>query len=90
MTQRHSHEATLSDACFTALTTALRGIQPDLADRPIDRADSMVALGIDSVDRAEVLLLAMDTLGIDVPITRFHGAANLGELADMLHASRTA
>lgn len=80
----------MSDACFTALTTALRHIQPDLTDRPIGRADSMAALGIDSVDRAEALLLTLDALGIDAPITRFHGAANLGELADMLHAHQTA
>ena len=79
----------MSDACFAALTAALRQVQPELTSRPIAREDSMVALGIDSVDRAEVLLLAMDALGIDAPITRFHGAANLGELADLLHGSQT-
>ena len=78
-----------SDASFTALITAIRGIQPDLVDRPIARDDSMAELGLDSVDRAEVLLLAMDSLGITAPITRFHGAPNIGELADMLDANRT-
>jgi acyl carrier protein len=71
------------------LINVLRGIQPDLAERSIVREDSMVVLGIDSVDRLEVLLLAMEELHVDASLTRFHGAANLGELADMLHACRT-
>lgn len=80
----------MEDEGFKALIAALRGIMPELGGQTVSREDSLAALGVNSIDRAEILLVAMDALQIDAPISRFHGAANIGELADRLNAARAA
>lgn len=79
-----------TDDSMTALVTAIRSVLPELSDRRLGRDDSMVELGLGSVDRAEVLLLALEALELDASILRFHGARNLGEVADLMDALRGA
>jgi polyketide biosynthesis acyl carrier protein len=80
----------VEDDGFNALIAALRGLMPELAGQAVARGDSLAALGVNSIDRAEILLLAMEAMQIDAPVSRFHGAANIGELADRLNAARHA
>jgi len=47
---------------------------------------SITALGGNSIDRAEVAMLSMETLGLRMPRTALTGARNLGELARLLAA----
>jgi polyketide biosynthesis acyl carrier protein len=79
-----------SDAVFAALLAQIRDVVPELEGQDISRVHSMVDLGVNSIERSEVLLLTLDALGLKVSPVAFHGARNLGELTDLLHAKLTA
>lgn len=58
-------------------------IAPELEEVPISQTDSLKNLGIDSVNRAEVLMMVMEDLSLNIPRIELAGAKNIGELADL-------
>ncbi|MCX2725788.1 acyl carrier protein [Roseibium salinum] len=64
----------------------IRETVPELAGQTITEADSMADLGVDSIERSEVILAVMEQLGLKIPMVQLHGPRNIGELADLLHA----
>lgn len=63
----------------------LREVVPGLDERVIGGSDRMKDLGANSVDRAEVLMLVMESLGLSVPRIELAKASNIGEVADLLY-----
>lgn len=63
----------------------LREIIPELQDRPIAATDSMRALGANSIDRGDVVMMTLEQLSLSVPLSEVAKAGNLGELAALLH-----
>lgn len=76
------------DHILSALIGQIREVVPELAERTIVAADSMAALGVDSIERSEILMNTLEALGMDLPMVQLHGPRNLGELADLLNAKR--
>ncbi|WP_035713089.1 acyl carrier protein [Azorhizobium doebereinerae] len=74
------------DAVLATLIAQIRDVVPELEGHPIARADSMVDLGVNSIERNEVLLLTLQALQLDISPTKLVGPRNIGELADLLHA----
>lgn len=74
------------DGIFAVIVNQIRIVVPDLADRAIHASDSMADLGIDSIERGEIILATMEQLGLDIPLVQLHGPRNLGELAALVHA----
>lgn len=74
-----------SDAVFATLLAQIRDVVPELESHGFSRGDRMVDLGINSIERSEVLLLTLDAVGLKVSPREFHGAGNIGELADLIH-----
>ncbi|TYC75456.1 acyl carrier protein [Stappia sp. BW2] len=62
----------------------IRETVPELADQPISPEDSMAELGVDSIERSEVILSTMEKLGLKIPMVQLHGPKNIGELAELL------
>ncbi|NEQ83297.1 MAG: acyl carrier protein [Moorea sp. SIO2I5] len=58
-------------------------IAPELKKVPIGPTDSLKNLGIDSVNRAEIIMMVMENLSLNIPRIELAGAQNLGELADI-------
>jgi polyketide biosynthesis acyl carrier protein len=79
-----------TEAVFAALLAQIRDVVPELDGHDIQRSHSMVDLGVNSIERSEVLLLTLDALGLKASPVAFHGARNLGELTDLIHAKLTA
>lgn len=75
-----------SDAIFALIVETIREVVPELAVHPIGRVDSMADLGVNSIERNEVVLLTLQALHLDIPIVQLHGPTNVGELADLLNA----
>ncbi|MDY7006757.1 MAG: acyl carrier protein [Cyanobacteriota bacterium] len=61
-------------------------IAPELEKVPIAPTDSLKNLGIDSVNRAEIIMMVMEDLSLNIPRIELAGAKNLGELADIFAA----
>lgn len=73
------------DEVWNILKKAILEIFPEYASREIGFDASLKALGANSVDRAEILMVTMESLGTKVPMVEFSGAANIGELVAILH-----
>jgi polyketide biosynthesis acyl carrier protein len=75
-----------SDQIVGIIIAEIRETVPELAKQPIGRDDSMADLGVDSIERSEIILAAMEQLGLKIPMVQLHGPRNIGELADLLLA----
>ncbi|MBX9864413.1 MAG: acyl carrier protein [Hyphomicrobium sp.] len=78
------------DTVFATLLAQIRDVVPELGAHAFARSDSMADLGVNSIERSEVLLLTLDALGLKVSPIAFHGARNIGELSDLIHAKLAA
>ncbi|NEO53137.1 MAG: acyl carrier protein [Okeania sp. SIO3B5] len=58
-------------------------IAPELEKVPIAPTDSLKNLGIDSVNRAEIIMMVMEELSLNIPRIELAGSKNIGELADI-------
>ncbi|MQX35690.1 acyl carrier protein [Roseospira navarrensis] len=79
-----------SDDIVEIIVRHIRDVVPELADHPIGRDDAMADLGVDSIERGEIVVATLEDLGLDIPLVQLHGPRNIGELADLLHDKRAA
>lgn len=63
-----------------------REVVPGLSARSVIANDSLRALGANSVDRADIIAMTLDSLRLNVPLIDLAGARNIGDLARILHA----
>lgn len=75
---------------IAAVEANIRLVIPEFEEREIRLDDSLVDLGANSVDRAEILTLTLESLGLQVPRVALFGAYDLGELVDLLYERATA
>ncbi len=59
---------------------------PELELQDITRNDSLSDLGADSIDRSEIMIMTMESLGLKIPLVELAGARTIGELVDRLYA----
>jgi polyketide biosynthesis acyl carrier protein len=62
-----------------------REVLPALQDRPIRGDDSLRALGANSIDRSEIVMMTLGSLSLNVPLIELARAENIGELTSILH-----
>lgn len=63
-----------------------REVIPALADHPFTPSDSLKALGANSVDRADIIMMTLGSLSLRIPMIEMARAENIGELAGIIHA----
>lgn len=71
---------------FQTLVGHIREVMPGLADHGFQPGDSMKALGANSVDRADIIMLTLESLSLNIPLIDLARAENIGELVDIIHA----
>lgn len=74
------------DSIMAIIIGQVREVVPDLGPQPIASNDAMADLGINSIERSEIVMNTLEAIGLDLPMVQTHGPRNLGELADLLHA----
>lgn len=75
-----------TEAVFDVIVKHVREVIPALADHPFRPADSLKALGANSVDRADIIMMTLETLSLHIPLIEMAKAENIGELAGIIHA----
>ena len=50
----------------------------------MDRRTSLKALGANSIDRADIIMMTLETLALNIPLHEMAKAENIGDLAGML------
>lgn len=66
------------------IVTAAKEVMPELAGRSPTESDSLVELGANSLDRAEIVMAVLERMDLDISLVDTHGPADLGELAELL------
>jgi polyketide biosynthesis acyl carrier protein len=61
-------------------------VLPRLQSHAFQRTDSLKELGANSVDRSEIIMMTLESLSMRIPLIEMAKAANIGELADIIHA----
>jgi polyketide biosynthesis acyl carrier protein len=86
--EESSAEATLNrDVILGIILDKIRVVAPDLPLHfELGPGDSMSELGLDSMERHEVIVLTLDAINLDLPLVQLHGPRSIGELADRLYA----
>ncbi|MDJ1175530.1 acyl carrier protein [Roseofilum capinflatum] len=74
------------DKILSLIRKYTREVAPELEDAPLEPTDSLKSLGVDSVNRAEILMMVMEDLDLNIPRVELAGAKNIGELADLFVA----
>lgn len=69
---------------MAALRRRVLEVLPDLDPAQVTDGSSLKELGANSVDRADVVTMTMDDLGISVPVREFHDVRDIGSLARLL------
>ncbi|MCZ8522700.1 MULTISPECIES: acyl carrier protein [Paenibacillus] len=71
---------------FRIVIEHTRELLPELEDHVFQYSDRLSDLGANSVDRAEIVMMTMETLSLSIPRVELFGASNIGELVDIIHA----
>lgn len=71
---------------FDLIARNAREVLPELEQHRFQDSDRLQDLGANSVDRAEIVMLTLESLSLKIPRVETFGPNNIGELADLLHA----
>lgn len=61
-------------------------VLPGLESHSFQMTDRLEELGANSVDRAEILTMVLESLNLKIPRVEMAGPKNVGELVHLLHA----
>lgn len=64
----------------------VREVVPTLADYAFQPGDSLKALGANSIDRADVIMMTLESLSLNIPLVELAKAQSIDELASIIHA----
>lgn len=70
---------------FDLIVRHTKEVLPDLDGRPLQPGDRLQDLGANSIDRAEIVMMVLDSLALKIPRVETFGPSNIGELAELLH-----
>lgn len=73
-------------AIFDLIVKHSREVVPNISEHTFQWDDQLKELGANSMDRAEIVMMTLESLALKIPLVRTTQAGNLGELAELLHA----
>ena len=71
---------------FDIIVGHTKEILPGLDDHPFQFSDSLRAIGANSIDRSEIIMMTLESLSLKIPLIDLAKAENMGELAELMHA----
>ena len=72
---------------FEVVKNVISEILPGVQSELISSEKSLKELGANSIDRMEVVITAMEELGLKIPLMSFAEVSNIGGLVDVLSAN---
>ncbi len=73
------------DRVFSLIVRSTCEVVPELKGYHFKSGDSLKALGANSVDRAEILMMTMEDLNLQIPLVEFADAKDIGALSELIH-----
>lgn len=74
---------------FQIIVNHVCEILPELEQHEFHPDDQLVNLGANSIDRAEIVAMTMESLQLNVPRVELASASNIGELAEIVYDKYT-
>lgn len=74
------------DEIFNLITGHVVEILPELEEHKFEYSDQLKMLGANSLDRAEIVMMTLESLELEIPRVELFGATNIGELTELLYA----
>lgn len=71
---------------FQKIVENTTDVLPELEAHSFKLEDSLKSLGANSIDRSEIVMMTLEDLDLSVPLVEFAKVANIGELAQTIHA----
>jgi polyketide biosynthesis acyl carrier protein len=72
------------DVVFEAVRRNVLEVLPDLTPQDVSMQGTLTDLGANSIDRADVVTMTMEDLGIVVPISDFQNVHDIRSLVELL------
>lgn len=72
-------------AIFALIARHAGEVIPHLEQHNFQWSDSLRALGANSIDRSEIVMMTLEAMELDIPLAETIRAENIGELAALLH-----
>lgn len=73
------------DEIFEIIVRHTREVVPGLEGHQFQQGDSLRALGANSIDRADIIMMTLETLSLNIPLVEMAKADNIGALAGIIH-----
>lgn len=67
------------------ITRHTREVIPHLESHPFQPTDSLKSLGANSIDRADIIMMTLETLSLNIALIHMAKAENIGDLARIIH-----
>jgi polyketide biosynthesis acyl carrier protein len=74
------------DNIYEIIVGHAREVVPKLESHQFKPTDSLKALGANSIDRADIIMLTLESLSVNIPLFEMAKAENIGDLAGLIHA----
>ena len=78
--------ASNEDRVRAALYGNIREVIPGLEGHEFADGDSLKSMGANSVDRSEIIMMTLETLGLKMPLIELAKAENIGELISIINS----
>lgn len=73
------------DEIFQVIVRNCREILPELKAHRFQPQERLKDIGANSIDRAEIIAMTMESLSLNIPRVELFGAKNIGELVDVFY-----
>lgn len=73
---------------FEILKEQILEIIPELDLSEVTMKDSLKEIGANSVDRADIIIVTMESLDIRIPMIQFGKAANIGDIVEIMYNAK--
>jgi polyketide biosynthesis acyl carrier protein len=75
-----------TDSVLTVIKQAIFEVLPQSRGIKIEPTDALEQLGANSVERADIVLMVLEKLNLNISLVEVFGPRNIGDLAELLHA----
>lgn len=73
---------------FDTIVKNTREVVFELEEHQFKPDDSLKALGANSIDRSEIIMMTLEDMELEVPLIELAKAENITELASILHGKQ--
>lgn len=76
------------EAVFEVIKKAITDILPDISENEIKIEGSLKDYGANSIDRMDIIVSSMETLGLRIPLVEFGQLKNIQGVVDLLYEKK--